>query len=138
LSLAAAKATLTKLRTRPWLKTIAARGRKLMAGTNSLINKHQLSDMLSISGHPSWTFLNFKEAAAARFGRSNALPAGDVCARILILSTHNLTLAHKDRDLRRLFAVYDDVFPMLREAVDKNDIEPRLKCKVLEPLFKIR
>jgi glutamate-1-semialdehyde 2,1-aminomutase len=61
LSLAAALATMTKLQKEPVCKTMAARGEAVQAGARAMIEKHKLQDVLNVSGHPTWSFLNFKD-----------------------------------------------------------------------------
>jgi len=34
--------------------------------------------------------------------------------------------------------VYDDVFPIIKDAVDNNKVLRLVNSKVLEPLFKVR
>ena len=40
--------------------------------------------------------------------------------------------------IERLLAVYDEVFPLLREAVRNRAMRQYLRCEPLEPLFKVR
>ncbi|MDE2396805.1 MAG: aminotransferase class III-fold pyridoxal phosphate-dependent enzyme, partial [Burkholderiales bacterium] len=61
LSLAAAKATLTKLQREPVAATLAERGRQAMDGARAVIERHGLGDLFSVSGHPTWSFLNIKD-----------------------------------------------------------------------------
>jgi hypothetical protein len=37
-----------------------------------------------------------------------------------------------------LLAVYDEIFPIIGEAVKYQKLESYLRCKTLEPLFKVR
>jgi glutamate-1-semialdehyde 2,1-aminomutase len=65
LSLAAAVATMDKLRREPVLESIAAQGSLLVQGVRSRIDQHGVSEFLSISGHPAWTFLAFRDGACS-------------------------------------------------------------------------
>jgi glutamate-1-semialdehyde 2,1-aminomutase len=139
LSLAAANATLTKLLQRPVLQTIADQGRKILKGVNDLLIAHGIGHILSISGHPAWSFLNFKDGGGYPAEHIKTLFLQEMFAHgILTLGTHNMSWAHTDQDIRRLLTVYAQVFATLKEAMTKQDLPERLHCKPLEPLFKVR
>ncbi len=139
LSLAAAKAVLDKLDREPVTETLARSGRRLMDGVEHLIGKHDVSGLLSISGHPSWSFLTFRGAAGYSLWEIKTLWLQEVIARgMLCIGTHNISYAHSDADIDALLEVYDSVFPLLREAVDSRQVQQLLRCQAIEPLFKVR
>ncbi len=139
LSLAAAEATIDKLREKPVIKTLAAQGEKLMRVVRSLISKHELEDVLSIDGHPSWSFLIFKDRKPYSMWDFKTLFLQECFKRgILTIGTHNMSYAHSDRDLRHLERAYDEIFGLLAESIKHEDLKKRLKCKVIVPLFKVR
>lgn len=139
LSLAAALATMTKLQQQPVIETIKRQGQKVLLGVQNLIERHQIGHFLSISGHPSWTFLLFKEASPYSQWQIKTLFLQEMFARgVLTLGTHNMSYAHSDADVEKLLAVYDEVFAILKEAVDNQSLDKHLRCQPLEPLFKIR
>jgi glutamate-1-semialdehyde 2,1-aminomutase len=49
-----------------------------------------------------------------------------------------MSYAHSDADVQFALDVYDEVFPVLREAVHNKAIRQYLKCEPLQPLFKVR
>ena len=61
LSLAAAKATLTKIQREPVVETLQERGQSVLNGCRALIEKHDMGHFLETSGHPAWNFLIFKD-----------------------------------------------------------------------------
>src|SRR3989337_521625 len=61
LSLAAALATMTKLQQKPVIETVKIQGQKLLTGLRELIDKHGISYIVSLAGHPSWSFLLIKD-----------------------------------------------------------------------------
>lgn len=139
LSLAAAKAVLAKLKREPVLETIAARGKRLIEGVAQRIAAHGVSDFLSTSGHPSWTFLSFRDANGVSLWDIKTLWLQEMMARgILSLGTHNMSFAHGEADIDHLLAVYDEVFPVLREAVASGQPAKYLRCEPLKPLFRVR
>ncbi len=139
LSLAATLAVLTKIQREPVLQTIAERGSAVMQGVQNLITKHDLGYIFSISGHPSWTFLSIKDVVSYPALHIKTLLMQELFARgILTLGTHNINYAHSEQDIQRLLNTYDEVFAIIKNAVESSSLEHRLQCKPLEALFKIR
>lgn len=139
LSLAASLAAMTKIQTQPVIETMKRQGQKILDGILLLIDKHQMQDVLSVSGHPAWSFLIFRDAGAYSQWQIKTLFLQEVFAReILTLGTHNLSYSHSDQDIAELLHVYDEVFPVMKHAIEHENLETVLACKPLEPLFKIR
>lgn len=139
LSLAAARATLDKLATEPILASIAARGSRLKAGLAARIEQYGLNACLSISGHPSWTFLVIRDAGKATQYEIKTWLMQEMLARgILWIGTHNLSAAHDDAAIDRLLAVYDEILPRLAEHLASGSLLQALRCQPLEPLFRVR
>jgi glutamate-1-semialdehyde 2,1-aminomutase len=139
LSLAASLATLTKLQTRPILDSIAKQGSRLKAGIGALIEKHSAQGWMSIAGHPSWSFLLFRDAGPYTSWQLKTLFLQEVFARgILTLGSHNMSYAHQAEDVDRLLGVYDQVFALLQRALAQEKLQDFLRCPPLEPLFKVR
>lgn len=139
LSLAAAKATLTKLRDQPVTETLAERGRAIMAGTRQIVEEAGLSDIFSVSGHPSWSFLNMRDARGASAFEIKTLWMQEILQRgILSVGTHNVSYAHSDADVRRLLEVYAEVLPMIGRTLERGELATALRCQPLVPLFKVR
>ncbi len=138
-SLAAAKATLTKIKNHPVLETVHQRGRTLLDGVRALIDKHEVGDFIAASGHPTWSFLTISGAGNCDASGLKTLWMQEIIERgVLCLGTHNLTYAHSDDDINRLIAVYDEVFPILKAAVENDSLKQYLRCEPLVPLFKVR
>ena len=139
LSLAAARATLDKLKREPVTAKLATLGRKALDGTAAVIRDCNLSDAISVSGHPSWGFLNIRDAGGYTSFEIKTLFLQEVFARgILTVGTHNMSYAHSEQDVDRLIAVYREVMPILADAVHNRALKQHLKCEPLQPLFKVR
>ena len=114
LSLAAAKATLLKLQSQDVIGTIRQRGEALLAGVRERIVKHGLGEMLTATGHPSWSFLLMRDVNGVSQWHSKTLFMQELFERgILAYGTHNISFAHSEQDIGRLLDVYDEVFPLL-------------------------
>ena len=139
LSLAAAKATLTKLRSEPVVETLAERGRFVVDGTKRIIESHDLGDMFAVGGHPSWNFLLIKDTPSATSFEIKTLLMQELHqAGFLSVGTHNMSYAHSEEDVAALVAAYDRILPGIRDAVAAGTVVERLQCEPLVPLFKIR
>jgi len=139
LSLAAAKATLTKLRTEPVVDRLSATGQKIMSGASDIIRRHALEDIFHVSGHPTWSFLIIKDARGATAFEIKTLWMQEILARgILSVGTHNVSYAHTDADVERLLSVYEEVLPAIGEHLTAGTLQAALRCEPLAPLFKVR
>jgi glutamate-1-semialdehyde 2,1-aminomutase len=139
LSLAAAKATLTKLRDEPVVATLTARGQTIVDGTRRIIREAKLADILSVSGHPAWSFLNIRDGRGATAFEIKTLWLQEVLERgILSVGSHNVSFAHSQSDVETLLKVYAEVLPMIGRVLDQGKLRVTLRCEPLVPLFKVR
>jgi len=139
LSLAAANATLSKLKKDDVVAKVREKGTHLLEKINTLIQKHRCAEFISTAGDPSWSFLILKEFAGASVWEIKTLWMQEILARgILSVGTHNLSYAHTDVDIAQLLSVYDEVFPLLRDAAKENKMAQLLRGELLKPLFKVR
>lgn len=138
LSLAAAKATLLKLKREPVLATIADRGRELSSGLREIIAARGLGEVFSVSGHPSWTFMNIAASSGPVFEIKTLLLQELFQNGILTIGTHNLSYAHSQADIRALLTAYDNALTVVKEGLEGGDVRSKLRCEPLQPLFKVR
>ena len=138
LSLAAALATMTQLQKEPVIATMKASGETVMRNTQTMIDKHGLGDTLSVAGHPTWSFLTFKDAQGHSMWEIKTLFMQEVFRRgVLTFGTHNMSYAHSRADIQLLEQVYGEVFAILAKGISTG-IAPLLECEILEPLFRVR
>ena len=94
---------------------------------------------MTLSGHPSWKFLNFTATEnysvdeIRTFFMQEAFKAG-----LLVLSTHNVTLSHSSRIVGRVSEIYDSVFRKLQRVLENEELREKLEVSPLKPLFKVR
>ncbi|MEK6744851.1 MAG: aminotransferase class III-fold pyridoxal phosphate-dependent enzyme [Nitrospirota bacterium] len=139
LSLAAAMASLTKMQTLPVVRTLWEQGAKVFDGTQALISKHGIGHAMTTGGKPCWSFLLFQDTPKCSQWELKTLFLQEVFARgMLTIGTHNMSYAHSDDDIAALLRAYDEVFGILRGALDRGDISARLRTAPLVPLFRVR
>lgn len=139
LSLAAAKAAITKTRGKDVPGALARQGQKVLDGVCERIERHGCNEFLLISGHPSWSFLVIKDAPTTDMWQIRTLFMQEMLGRgILTHGSHNMSYAHSDEDAGQLLDAYDEVLPILAAAVADGDVCERLRCEPLKPLFRVR
>lgn len=139
LSLAAANATLQKLVREPVLATVDQTGRKVSEGVSAMIAAHGLEQVLTVKGHPSWSFLVVSDQPNASAFEIKTLMMQEFhqCG-VLGYGTHNISYSHGEKEVEALFAAYRHWLPMLRDSLMRGDLTAQLRCDPLVPLFKIR
>ncbi|MCI5156945.1 MAG: aminotransferase class III-fold pyridoxal phosphate-dependent enzyme [Candidatus Electrothrix sp. AUS1_2] len=139
LSLAAAKTVLKKIADGEVVGKLLSQGKKVMDGVQSLIMKHNVDHLFTITGHPSFSFLLPKGSGESSSFAVKTLWMQEIFKRgILCIGSHNMTCSHSDADIERLLEVYDEVFPVIYNAVADNSLLDKLEVKPLEPLFQVR
>ena len=137
LSLTAALTTMNKLQREPVIETMTQQGNKVLEGVKNLIKQHNIEHILSVSGHPVWSFILFKEVSPYSQYQIKTLFLQEMFIRgILTIGTHNMSYAHQDKDIARLLTAYQEVFSIIDDAVNNCVLEKYLQCQPLEPLFK--
>ncbi|MHB8840891.1 MAG: aminotransferase class III-fold pyridoxal phosphate-dependent enzyme [Candidatus Aquicultor sp.] len=139
LSLAAAKAAMNKLQRCNVVKVLETQGQKIITGLRDLIEKNDIDRIFSVVGHPSWSFLVIKDVESYSSWQIKTLFLQEIFARgILTLGTHNMSYAHSDTDISQLLFSYEEVLPLIKDAVENKTLDRDLRCRPLEPLFKVR
>ena len=139
LSLAAARATLMKLRTEPVIDTMRTRGIEAIDGTRNIINSNQLNGIFSVSGHPTWSFLNIRDSSGHSAYEIKTFLMQELHQRgLLSVGTHNISYAHSKADIVALIDAYADILPAIGKLLATGTLRAALRCNPLVPLFKIR
>lgn len=133
LSLAAAKATLSKIKRDAVPDHLARIGSHILDNTRECIKAAQCGHFLEISGHPAWSFLHFANLDIKTLFMQELLARG-----FLTFGTHNISFAHDVGDAKALLSAYEEVFPMLSTAVANDNVRDLLRCEPLVPLFQVR
>jgi len=139
LSLAAAKATLTRLQRDDVCARLEAKGRALQGELTALIETHRLGETFGVAGHPSWTFLTMKDSHGVDAFETKTLYLQEMFQRgILTIGTFNLSDAHSAGDMQRLVEAHREVLPLVGRALHEGTVRSQLRCDPLVPLFKVR
>jgi glutamate-1-semialdehyde aminotransferase len=139
LSIAAAKATITKLQKTNALDSIYEYGLKLKTRLNNKITKYQLSDKIKVIAHPAWSFVDLSGFTGLDAMKLKTLYIQTMLANnIICLGTHNISSSFKDKELEALCLAYDDFFLLLKKIKSDIDLDAMLNVPPLKPIMKIR
>lgn len=139
LSLSAANHVLDRVKAGEVVEKLDSVGLYLATELENLIDNHHLSELLKLSGHNSWKFLNWTATEEFSLSEIKTYFMQEMFASgILILATHNVNLAHRKNEISKILRAYDSVLESLQRAINQGNLRKLLKVKPLEPLFKVR
>jgi glutamate-1-semialdehyde 2,1-aminomutase len=139
LSLAAAKSVLLRYRDQDIAQKLSDIGNEIAAGVNNLLAKHSLQNILHLSGHPSWIFLNWSNTKEYSVNQIKTLFMQEMFKNgILILGTHNVTLSMNSRIVENILNAYDKTLGSISNAIQNQSLVDSLLVEPLKPLFRIR
>ena len=139
LSLTAAKSVLTLLEKSDFTQTLAMQGEKLTSKVEKSLIAHSLQDVLQLSGHPTWRFLNWKSRNGFTENEIKTYFLQGIFSRgLLMLSTHNISLAHSDRIINRIVGIYDKTLQDMSSTINNGSLREKLLVQPLDSIFKVR
>jgi glutamate-1-semialdehyde 2,1-aminomutase len=139
LSLAAAKYVIGRHKNENLAKELEIIGGNLEVLTNRAIHEARIGELLSLSGHPAWTFLNWRSTPEFSVEEIKTYFMQLIFQRgLLVLGTHNVTLAHNQKIVKKISEIYLEVFGIMKDKIEKGTLRSELKVQALKPLFKVR
>jgi glutamate-1-semialdehyde 2,1-aminomutase/spore coat polysaccharide biosynthesis protein SpsF len=139
LSLAAAIATIDKIKRENVAERLWQVGGALMAATREKIASKGLDDVIGLVGVAPWAILTYRDHAEASKEAVKTLFLREmIAAGVLINASHNVCFAHSTSDIAQVLAAYDHALSAVRDALDRGDIERRLGNQVIRPIFSVR
>jgi glutamate-1-semialdehyde 2,1-aminomutase/spore coat polysaccharide biosynthesis protein SpsF len=137
LSLAAAKATINKLREADVIPHLWRQGRRLQDGYNALATELKLDDLTRCIGLPPRTVLTFADRQGRDSLAMKSLFQQEVVRRgILNGGGFNICYRHDDADVERTLRACRAALTVLAQAVEADDVEARLQGPVIQPVFR--
>lgn len=139
LSLASTNAVIDKYKKIEVTNHLFEVGDYLLKQLNKFIYDEKLDDIFWTSGHPSWSFLHIKSQNNFSTLQIKTYFLQEMFKRgILILGSHNLSLAHTKKEVDQLIKTYSEVLPLIKVSINNKTLLDKIKGDVLEPLFKVR
>jgi len=137
LSLAAAKATLHELRTKPVHEHLWRLGRRLRDGCIKLVEESGFEDVAEISGLPPRVMVAFKDAGGADSLAVKSLFQQEAIKRgVLYSGQHFMCYSHTDADIDYMLEAYHDALTIVKQAVGARAVEQRLEGTKVQPVFR--
>jgi glutamate-1-semialdehyde 2,1-aminomutase len=139
LSLAAAKVVLQRHLAEDVCGRLSASGGDLSDQTELAINKNHLGSVIQLSGHPTWRFLNWTSTEKYSVDEIKTYFMQEAFKRgLLVLSTHNMTLAHTPKTVEKISRIYNQVFSEISRVIETQTLRDELEVEPLKPLFRVR
>lgn len=139
LSLVACKSVLEFVQKNSVVDDFRKKGTKIIDGVTSILNNTDMGHILSVSGHPSWSFMNIKGTQKYQSLILKTLFLQEMFKRgCLILSSHNINFSHTDRDIEQLLLAYSEVVEQMKSGLTLGNIEDQLNCEPLKNIFNVR
>jgi glutamate-1-semialdehyde 2,1-aminomutase len=139
LSLAAAKYVLLRHKKENISAQLAEIGGLLSSKVENIINTHNLNNHLNLRGHNSWKFLSWEPTEQISIDEFKTYFMQEMFANgILVLGTHNVTLAHNEKVINRIVSIYDEILSNISNHLIQGDLKGQLLVPPLKPLFKVR
>lgn len=139
LSLAAAKHVLNRHMNEDLSVELQLLGSSLAEKTSEVIESSKLATTVKLTGHPSWKFFEWQNTADISSNEIKTFFTQLVFERgLLVLGTHNITLAHNRNIQAKISEIYSDCFSRIHRAIEDDSLRQQLRVTPLEPVFKVR
>ena len=139
LSLAAAKAVLDKIKREGVLSHLNNLGLYLHKELDQLLEELDVQDFIGYTGHPSWSFLIFKDNDNATSWELKTFFMQEMFKRgVFTIGAQTLSYAHTKKDIDKLLYSYKEVFSIMKNYVRDGVLQDKLNCDPLKPLFSVR
>ena len=139
LSLAASKVVLERNLNEDVSGDLTDIGNRLNSKVNQLIIDNKMESTLSLSGHPTWTFLIWQSNELNSVNELKTYFMQESFKRgLLVESTHNVTLAFSEKIIKRATEIYEQVFQEIGKNIQEGNVLKELQVKPLAPLFRTR
>lgn len=139
IGLSAAVATIEKIRRDNVVSHLWKTGERVRTTVTAKIAENELTDSLTLLGKEPWLLLKFNDGGKSTSWDIKTLFMQEMLARgILIQGNHNFSYAHGKSDIDLLLEAYDEILPILADAVHNDSMAQHLKAPTMQPLFQVR
>jgi len=139
LSLAAAIATIDKIRRENVVEALWRIGNEVSAIAEKRIAAHGLSDVVSLGGLAPWRILSFNDhPGGSRHAIKTTFVREMLQAGVLIIASHNLSYAHGLAEVAQIDAAYDRSLAVVAEEIRRGDLDRRMGNSIVRPIFSVR
>lgn len=136
LSLAACIATINEIRDKNVPKYLDEKGQLLKDGYNQIAQEFGLENLTKCIGYHCRTMVTFAPEAGDGLELKALMQQEMIKRGILWAGFHNMCFSHTDEDIQYTLSAYREVMPIIKQAIDNQDIKSILKGEVLEAVFR--
>jgi glutamate-1-semialdehyde 2,1-aminomutase len=139
LSLAAAKTVIQMHLDYEITKDLAAIGENIATNLNKLIVSNGMTGCLTLTGHPTWKFLNWSPTEKYSSSVLKTYFMQEMFKRgVLVLSTHNVSMTITEKISSKILSAYDEVLTNMSFNIKNDTILENLLVDPITPLFSVR
>ncbi|MCW8816969.1 MAG: aminotransferase class III-fold pyridoxal phosphate-dependent enzyme [Ignavibacteriaceae bacterium] len=135
LSLAAVIATVNEIKEKNVPAYLAKQGKKLKDGYNQIAKELEMPYTKCI-GYECRSLMTFDASAGNPLELKSLVQQEMIKRGILWGGFHNMSFSHSDKDVEYTLKAYKDVLPILKKAVNENNVRGYLKGEPVEPVFR--
>lgn len=136
LSLAACKATIEELRAKNVPQYLDEKGALLKNGYNDLAKEVGLENYTKCIGYNCRSMVTFAPEAGNGLELKTLMQQEMIKRGILWAGFHNMCFSHSDEDITYTLSAYRDVLPIIKQAIENQDIKSFIKGEILEAVFR--
>jgi len=137
LSLCAARVVLDRMATGKPTAVLASIGANLASRIETEVLLE--GDVVSLSGHDSWKFINWDIADPELLAQAKTLFLQEMLRNgVLVLNTHDVTTAFGETDIDHVIQAYSSSLKIVREGLSSGSMLELLECEPIRPLFRVR
>lgn len=139
LSLAAAIATIKKMKSQRVIDYIWEKGKNLSEDVRGLIRDFDLDTFIDLKGFAPWSVLTFSDSShisqylVKTFFQKEMIKNG-----VLILGSNNISFSHTDAEIDKIKKAYKSTLKKIKQLTISENPQQFAKCEVITPLFKVR
>ena len=135
LSLAAAKATINEMIKKSVSAQLAKQGNMLKIGYNKIAEELGMN-YTKCSGFDRRTIVTFDTSAGNPLEMKSLVQQEMIKRGILWGGFHNMSFSHSDADIEYTLKTCKEVLPILKKAVEENNVKGYLRGDPVEPVFR--
>lgn len=136
LSLAACIATIKEIRKKNVPKYLDEKGQIIKDGYNQIAQEFGMENLTKCIGYNCRTMVTFAPEAGNGLEVKALMQQEMIKRGILWAGFHNMCFSHSDEDLNYTLSAYREVMPIVKEAIESQNVKSYLKGEVLEAVFR--
>jgi len=133
-SIVSAIATIQYLRDKKVIPYLWEQGKRLKQSIQKLIEDKEMEDIAFVKGYDVRFLLDFVGENSLKL---KTLFQQECAKRgILFTGSHNMALPHDDKIVEKTLEVYDEVFDIVKFAVEYDMVDELIEGQILQPVFR--